>query len=55
LEKVKKEKKGKNKEDMGKLGLETKMTTIPRQRRQKCLLVLLSESRKIRKRTEVSL
>jgi hypothetical protein len=42
----KKEKKGKNKGYTGKLGSETKTTTIPRQRSLKCLLVLLSVSKK---------
>jgi hypothetical protein len=53
--KIVKEKKGKNKEYTGKLGSETKTTTSPRQRHQKCLLVLLSVSRKVRKCEEVPL
>ena len=37
---------------MGKLGLKITTATVPRQRRQKCLLVFLNDHRVIRKRTE---
>ena len=55
LEKNKKKRKVKIKGYTGKLGSETKTITVPRQRRQKCLLVLLSVSRKIYKRMKVPL
>ena len=37
---------------MGKLGSKITTATVPRQRRQKCLLVFLNDHRVIRKRTE---
>ena len=37
---------------MGKLGSKITTATVPRQRRQKCLLVFLNVHRIIRKRTE---
>ena len=39
----------------GKLGSKITTATVPRQRRQKCLLVFLNSYREVRKRTEIPL
>ena len=39
----------------GELGSKTTTATVPRQRRQKCLLVFLNSYREVRKRTEIPL
>ena len=52
MEKGIKKEKGKKKGYTGKLGSKITTATVPRQRRQKCLLVFLNDHRAIRKRTE---